>query len=69
VEVVATDADRRWTVHAADDAPAAPVAEVAGPAASLALLLWGRTTADDPHLAVAGDRAAVRATLGGSLTP
>ncbi|MCC2313385.1 maleylpyruvate isomerase family mycothiol-dependent enzyme [Cellulomonas xiejunii] len=69
VGLVATDAARTWTVHAADDAPTAPVAEVTGPAASLALLLWGRTTADDPHLAVAGDRTAVRATLGGSLTP
>ncbi|MBD7918130.1 maleylpyruvate isomerase family mycothiol-dependent enzyme [Cellulomonas sp. Sa3CUA2] len=69
VRLVAMDADRTWTVHAADDAPAAPVAEVAGPAASLALLLWGRTTADDPHLVVTGDRSAARATVGGALTP
>ncbi|MBO3086825.1 maleylpyruvate isomerase family mycothiol-dependent enzyme [Cellulomonas dongxiuzhuiae] len=67
--LVATDADRTWTVHADDDAPAAPVGEVAGPAASLALLLWGRTTPDDPHLAVTGDRAALRTALGGGLTP
>lgn len=69
VGLVATDADRTWTVLAQDDAPAAPVAEVAGPAASLALLMWGRTTPDDPHLAVTGDGAALRAALAGALTP
>ncbi|MBO0899981.1 maleylpyruvate isomerase family mycothiol-dependent enzyme [Cellulomonas sp. zg-ZUI22] len=69
VGLAATDAGRTWTVHARDDAPAAPLAEVAGPAASLALLLWGRTTLDDPHLAATGDRAALQAALGGPLTP
>lgn len=47
---------------------AAPVT-VAGPARALALLLWGRTPADDPAPTVTGDRAALDAALAGPLTP
>ncbi|WP_431837815.1 maleylpyruvate isomerase N-terminal domain-containing protein [Cellulomonas sp. Y8] len=47
---------------------AAPVT-VAGPARALALLLWGRTPADDPALTVTGDRAALEAALADPLTP
>ncbi|MET0433309.1 MAG: maleylpyruvate isomerase family mycothiol-dependent enzyme [Cellulomonas sp.] len=47
---------------------AAPVT-VAGPARALALLLWGRTPADDPALTVTGDRAALHAALAAPLTP
>ncbi|MCC2336612.1 maleylpyruvate isomerase family mycothiol-dependent enzyme [Cellulomonas wangsupingiae] len=69
IGLAATDVGRAWTVHAADDAPAAPVVEVAGPAGALALLLWGRTTCDDPRLAVTGDRGTLEAALAPGLTP
>ncbi len=49
--------------------PGAPVVRVAGPALSLALLVWGRTTADDPAIRVTGDRAALDAVLAAGLTP
>ncbi|ADG75108.1 protein of unknown function DUF1503 [Cellulomonas flavigena DSM 20109] len=65
----AQDAGRSWRTHADDDAPAAPVVEVHGPARSLALLLWGRLDAADPTLAVTGDRAALTSALGARLTP
>ncbi|GIG39898.1 maleylpyruvate isomerase family mycothiol-dependent enzyme [Cellulomonas phragmiteti] len=64
--LVAADAGRTWTLDAVDEAPAV---EVAGPAASLALLVWGRTTPDDRDLRVTGDRAALLAALGAGLTP
>ncbi len=67
--VGAPQTSRGWTLHAADDAPPAPVVEVTGPAVSLALLLWGRTTLDDPTLTTVGDRAALAAVLAGRLTP
>lgn len=69
VRLHADDADRAWTLHAADDAAPDPVVEVDGPAQRLALLLWGRTTSDDPDLVVHGDRAALDATLAARLTP
>jgi len=77
VRVVAADArttahggtPRSWTLHAASDAPADPAVEVTGPAASLALLLWGRTTPDDPALTTTGDRAALDVALAAGLTP
>ncbi|PJI93349.1 maleylpyruvate isomerase family mycothiol-dependent enzyme [Luteimicrobium subarcticum] len=57
----------------ADGAPAAaPDAVVTGPAWALALLVWGRVDADDPHLEITGgaDRtAAVRSVLGRTLVP
>lgn len=69
VRLVAADADRSWTLHAADDAPPEPDVEVAAPAATLALLLWGRATPDDPSAVVTGDRTALDATLTARLTP
>ncbi|QZN86690.1 maleylpyruvate isomerase family mycothiol-dependent enzyme [Cellulomonas sp. C5510] len=66
VRLAAPDAGRTWLLGVAE---AGPAAEVAGPSRALALLLWGRTTADDPALRVAGDRAALRAALGRALTP
>lgn len=45
------------------------VAEVAGSEMTLALLLWRRTTLDDPRLCVTGDRASVAATFHEALTP
>lgn len=64
VALAATDAGRTWTLGG----PAAPVT-VAGPARALALLLWGRTTPDDPALTATGDRAALLAALARPLTP
>lgn len=54
------------------DAPQ-PVAELAGPAPALLLLLWGRTTLDrelaSGRLALAGSREAAQQLLSGALTP
>jgi uncharacterized protein (TIGR03083 family) len=47
----------------------APVAEVAGPELAVALLLWRRTTLDDPRLVVTGDRGAATDLLAQPLTP
>jgi uncharacterized protein (TIGR03083 family) len=44
-------------------------AEVEGPEMSLALLLWRRTTLDDPRLTVTGDRPSVAAIFRRALTP
>lgn len=48
---------------------APPTVTVEGPAAAVLLLLWRRTGADDPRLAVSGDRAALDALLAVALTP
>ncbi|MPQ98651.1 maleylpyruvate isomerase family mycothiol-dependent enzyme [Modestobacter sp. I12A-02628] len=48
---------------------AASVGTVSGPAEALLLLLWRRTTLDDPRLTVSGDRSAVDACLDRPLTP
>lgn len=69
IALAATDGPQRWTMHAADDAPPAPVVAVRGPARALALLLWGRTTPDDAALEATGDRAALDAALAERLTP
>jgi uncharacterized protein (TIGR03083 family) len=51
-------------------APAdAPEITITGPARSLALLAWGRTTSDDPALTVTGSRAALDELLAAGLTP
>ncbi len=50
-------------------APQHVVAEVSGPAAALAQLLWRRTGVDDAHLTSTGDRGAATALLGTALTP
>jgi uncharacterized protein (TIGR03083 family) len=59
----------RW-VLAGDGTAPPPVASatVSGPAEALLLLLWHRTTLDDPRLGVVGDRAAADAVLGSALT-
>ncbi|MBD3779019.1 MAG: maleylpyruvate isomerase family mycothiol-dependent enzyme [Micrococcales bacterium] len=78
VALVAVDAGRSWVLGgaagaagAADaaDAPSPAPVTLAGPARVLALLLWGRTTADDPALTVGGDRAALDEALARPLTP
>jgi uncharacterized protein (TIGR03083 family) len=67
VALVATDAGREWQLGAHGDTPAAVT--VAGPAERLALLLWGRASADDEALAVTGARGALDDALGRRLTP
>ncbi|GAA2719492.1 maleylpyruvate isomerase family mycothiol-dependent enzyme [Cellulomonas aerilata] len=76
VALVATDAgDRTWTLgpgggdQAGVRAGMPAGAQVTGPAQGLALLLWGRAPADDPSLAVTGDRAVLVDTLSRRLTP
>jgi len=44
-------------------------AEVSGPAAVLALLVWGRVPLDDPRLRLTGDRAAAAAILSAGIVP
>lgn len=66
VDLTALDAGREWRLGPAG---VAPRAAVAGSAASLALLLWGRRTPGGPHLAVAGDAAALDGVLAQPLVP
>ncbi|GAC1610945.1 MAG: maleylpyruvate isomerase family mycothiol-dependent enzyme [Mycobacteriales bacterium] len=42
---------------------------VSGPAVALLLLVWGRTTADDPRVTITGDAGLARATLALPLVP
>lgn len=63
------DADEGGTVRLLDAPEDAAEVVVAGPAKSLALLAWGRTTADDPTITVTGDRAGFDALLAVGLTP
>ena len=69
VALVAADAGRTWLLHAVPDAPTAPVAEVSGPARSLALFAWGRLAVDDPTLKVTGDLEVLATALAAGLTP
>lgn len=61
VALSATETGRRWIVGDGE-----PTAHVQGPAASLLLLLWKRTSLDDPRLRVEG---APGPTLSAALTP
>lgn len=61
IALEATDTGDTWTVGAGD-----PVATVRGPAASLLLLLWKRTSLNNPALQVDGDPAP---TFAADLTP
>ncbi|MFB4292937.1 maleylpyruvate isomerase family mycothiol-dependent enzyme [Nonomuraea sp. ATR24] len=49
--------------------PGEPVAEIAGPAADLLLMLWGRLPRTHPGLTWEGDTPAAQAVLDGPLTP
>lgn len=69
IELHAQDTGDRWLLDSSTSASTAPVAGVTGPAERLALLLWGRTTADDDALRVCGERPALDAALRASLTP
>ncbi|MBO3083990.1 maleylpyruvate isomerase family mycothiol-dependent enzyme [Cellulomonas fengjieae] len=67
VALVAPDVDRTWLLGATSRVD--PAVTVSGPAAALALLLWGRTTPQDDRLSTTGDGAALREALGRRLTP
>ncbi|MGV8965552.1 MAG: maleylpyruvate isomerase family mycothiol-dependent enzyme [Cellulomonas sp.] len=67
IELAAADGDRTWRLGAASDGP--PLARLRAPASVLALILWGRSSLDDPAVAVWGDRALLRGALSGQLTP
>ena len=64
VLLTATDTGGSWLLRGPE-----PAAAVDGAAEALLLLLWGRTTLDDPRLRVRGDRRRVDAVLGDALTP
>ena len=64
VRLRATDVEQDWTLGPGD-----PVAEVAGPAERLLLLLWKRVPAEDASLAWSGDRSAGLTVLAGAVTP
>lgn len=61
VALTSTDTGRRWIVGDGE-----PTAQVQGPAASLLLLLWKRTSLDNPRLRVEG---APGPTLAAAITP
>lgn len=61
VALVATDTGGQWLLG-----DGVPTARVGGPAEALLLLLWKRTSLDDPRLCVDGDPTA---TLSAALTP
>lgn len=67
VTLVATDVDLRRTLEHAEREGGA--VEVHGPAAALALLVWGRIDADHPGLRVVGDRPTLDQLLAAGLTP
>ncbi|GEK17830.1 maleylpyruvate isomerase family mycothiol-dependent enzyme [Cellulomonas persica] len=63
VRLVATDVPRTWLLGGAGT----PTATVEATAQDLALLVWGRRSADD--VSVTGDGGALRAALAARLTP
>ncbi len=63
LRLTAEDGPRSWLV-----AGPSPTTDISGPAASLLLLLWGRTDLDDPRLQVEHRRRA-QAVLAEPLTP
>ncbi|GEK19514.1 maleylpyruvate isomerase family mycothiol-dependent enzyme [Cellulomonas xylanilytica] len=65
VGLVAADADRTWLLGGTGQ----PDVTVTGPAETLALLLWGRTTSADPRLTVDGPTAVLDDALDRRLTP
>jgi hypothetical protein len=60
----------RWVLagDGTGPAPRTVPAAVSGPAEALLLLLWHRTTLDDPRLVVSGDPAAAGVVLAAALT-
>lgn len=68
IALTATDVDRAWRLDC-EQPDGAPAVEVRGPASALALLLWRRTSTDDPALAVTGGRSVLDGALAQRLTP
>ena len=66
VELAASDVGRTWRLG---DARGPAVAQLRAPASVLALILWGRSSPDDPDVEVSGDGAVLRAALSEPLTP
>lgn len=67
VRFIPDESDQRWDlVQSPQDKRGA---NVAGPAKSLALLVWGRTALDDPSLTVRGDADGLAEVLASGLTP
>jgi len=66
VELVASDVGRTWRLG---DARGPAVAQLRAPASVLALILWGRSSPDDPDVEVSGDGSVLRAALSEPLTP
>lgn len=64
ITVRATDTGQSWTFG-----PGEPIAEVAGSASDLLLLLWQRKASADPEFSWQGDRAAGERVIAGPLTP
>lgn len=64
ITVRATDTGQSWTFG-----PGEPIAEVAGSASDLLLLLWQRKASADPEFSWQGDRAAGEGVIAGPLTP
>ncbi|MFJ4436971.1 maleylpyruvate isomerase family mycothiol-dependent enzyme [Streptomyces sp. NPDC088923] len=64
VRLTATDTGEQWA-----HGPGEPVAEVAGTAQDLLLMLWGRASHDAASLTWTGDRAAGAEALSGPLVP
>ncbi|MDM7853786.1 maleylpyruvate isomerase family mycothiol-dependent enzyme [Cellulomonas alba] len=69
IALAATDVAHEWLLGGPAGDRATAATRVSGPAERLALLLWGRTTADDPALVVTGDEAALASALERRLTP
>jgi len=66
VELAASDAGRTWRLG---DARGPAVAQLRAPASVLALILWGRSSPDDPDVEVSGYGSVLRAALSEPLTP
>ena len=66
VELAASDVGRTWRLG---DARGPAVAQLRAPASVLALILWGRSSPDDPDVEVSGYGSVLRAALSEPLTP
>lgn len=64
IQVRANDIGQTWTYGLGE-----PIAEIAGPASDLVLLLWQRKASSDVEFAWQGDQAAGEQVLAGPLTP
>ncbi len=63
------DPDEGGSLRLLGTPPDAPEVRIGGPARTLALLAWGRTTPDDATITIAGDRSRLDELLASGLTP